>query len=870
MPHSNVRRVGSFLLWLVICTSLPLLLFTAATIWRTHEADRLREEDALRATASDVSERIDLAFESLRASLLTLADSGSVRNGDWPDAIREIRTLEARTGVTIHLFGPDGHALLPAEAATTADQAVTKAVQQAVRTDAAVLTDLLSSTAEPSVALVVPGFRTNDLTPTFAIVALPGRAWLWQLARPPNPAADKLIVTIFDQTGTVISRSIEPERTIGRTAHPALRQVMQRQRAGLIAIPQTLDGVPGIIAFRQSATTHWIAAALLPQSAFGIAQQRDLTMTVAIGALMLLGGLYAATRIAARLVQAIRALGCEDGPQVASTGVRELDELANRLRAIATERDATEASLRETDTRLRDLIGTLDLATITTREMDGTIRFWSQGCVRMYGWTAEEALGRLSHVLLRTQFPQPLQEIEATLRNKGFWIGDLVHRRKDGARIVVAAHKIFRKRTDGAPDLVMESLVDVTALREAQDSLRAVNQDLEQRVQTEIAAREAAQQRAAHNDRIQALGQLAGGIAHDFNNILQAIAGGAALIARHPRDPDMVGRFIGIISDAAARGASITRRILLLARRGDLKPEPIDAAALLIDVRDVFAFTLGAAIKVELEIPTALPPLLADRAQLETALVNLATNARDAMPNGGLLRMIASRDAVPASTATHPADLAAGDYIRLTVSDTGTGMNAATLARIGEPFFTTKGVGKGTGLGLSMVKGFAEQSGGGFTIESEPGRGTLATIWLPVHDAPSGRACGAQQEVSGSVQILLVDDDPLVRGSVTEQLEDLGHKVLSASGGTDALAILRARKAIDLMITDLSMPDMNGLALIQEAREMRPQMPAILLTGYASEAVAMTRNNKAQPNYTLIRKPASTAVLKARIGELLN
>ncbi|HEX2942105.1 MAG TPA: ATP-binding protein [Rhodopila sp.] len=846
-----------------------MLLFTAATIWRTHEADRLREQDALQAIATSKAERIDLAFESLRASLLTLADSGSVRNGDWHDAQREIQTLNARTGVTVHLFGPDGRSLDPQDDAV-AGSAVTLAIQKALRTHAAVLTNLLSTTGgEPSVALAVPGFKSDDPNPSFAIVARPGRTWLWQLTRPSDQAPAGLIITVFDQNGIVISRSIEPERFVGHPAHSALRQVMRHQPDGLLTVP-TLDGVPGIAAFRQSEATGWTAAAIMPQRAFSMVLERDLAATIALGAAMLLGGLYAASRIAARLVRAIRSLGRHDGALPQPSGVRELDELAAHLHTIALARDATEASLLATDARLRDLIATLDLATIMTREMDGTIRFWSQGCERMYGWTAEEALGRLSHVLLRTQFPRSLAEIEATLREDGEWTGDLVHRRKDGERIVVAVHKVLRKKTDGSPDLVLEGLVDVTALRDAQDRLRAVNQDLEQRVQSEIAAREAAQQRAAHNDRIQALGQLAGGIAHDFNNILQAIAGAAALIARHPRDAEMVGRFIGIISDAATRGASITRRILLLARRGDLKPEPIAVGTLLTDVRDVLAFTLGAAIKIELDVAPALPPLAADRAQLETALVNLATNARDAMPNGGLLRMTAAEDTIAVHLGGQMADLAQGAYIRLSVSDTGIGMNAATLARIGEPFFTTKGVGKGTGLGLSMVKGFAEQSGGGFGIESEPGRGTVATIWLPVSNAPMVRTYNGGPAVRGIARILLVDDDPLVRDSVTEQLEDLGHKVLSASGGTDALAILRARQAVDLMITDLAMPGMNGLALIREAREVLPQLPAILLTGYPSRAVAMSRDSEVKPDYTLIRKPASTAVLKARIGELLH
>jgi CheY-like chemotaxis protein len=207
--------------------------------------------------------------------------------------------------------------------------------------------------------------------------------------------------------------------------------------------------------------------------------------------------------------------------------------------------------------------------------------------------------------------------------------------------------------------------------------------------------------------------------------------------------------------------------------------------------------------------------------------------------------------------------------VQLSVADTGTGMSKAALTHAGEPFFTTKEVGKGTGLGLPMVKGFAEQSGGAFAIDSELGRGTVASIWLPAAEAGAVVTHDPLVSTRAAAQILLVDDDRQVRASVTRQLEDLGHKVLAASGGTDALAILRAREAIDLMITDLAMPDMNGLALIQEAREARPRLPAILLTGHSHEATAMTRDTQASPDFMLIRKPATTAELKASISELL-
>jgi CheY-like chemotaxis protein len=312
--------------------------------------------------------------------------------------------------------------------------------------------------------------------------------------------------------------------------------------------------------------------------------------------------------------------------------------------------------------------------------------------------------------------------------------------------------------------------------------------------------------------------------------------------------------------------------MLVLARRGDLKAEPVEAEPLLDGMREVFIHTLGPAIDVRVAVAPNLPPLLADKAQLETALVNLGTNARDAMPDGGTLRLMAALDVADPKVKPHPAGLPSGVYVRISVNDDGTGMTSATLARIGEPFFTTKDVGKGTGLGLSMVKGFAEQSGGGLVIESATGAGTTATLWLPgVMDETRPRSPQPADEGPSRLtgRILLVDDDDLVRDTLMEQLQELGHKVLAASCGTNALAILRAREAVDLMITDLSMPGMDGLMLIKEAQGLRPSLHAILLTGYAGDAVALESRGVARNAYTLMCKPATTASLSARVTALL-
>lgn len=398
------------------------------------------------------------------------------------------------------------------------------------------------------------------------------------------------------------------------------------------------------------------------------------------------------------------------------------------------------------------------------------------------------------------------------------------------------------------------------------------------RTYTDITARKAneaalmaARTRAAHAERMQVLGQLAGGIAHDFNNILQAVQGGASLIVKRAADPDSVGRFGRMILDVTERGTSITRRLLAFARRGELRAEPVEVADLLAGLRDVLSHTLGSPVAVGLRLADDLPPLLADKGQLETVLVNLATNARDAMPDGGTLTFIATDEVLERGVGP-TADLQPGRYVGITVCDTGTGMDETTLARAQEPFFSTKPAGQGTGLGLSMAKGFAEQSGGALWIESAPGRGTSVHLWLPattrtVSDGESRLAGSAGADAAKC--ILVVDDEAMVRETLAMSLRDAGYRVLIAANGQDALEIIDSECGIDVLVTDLSMPGMDGLALIRNARTHDPDLPAILLTGYAGHGAQLAVGGSLNGAFTLMRKPVTEAQLIDRIEALL-
>ena len=383
-------------------------------------------------------------------------------------------------------------------------------------------------------------------------------------------------------------------------------------------------------------------------------------------------------------------------------------------------------------------------------------------------------------------------------------------------------------------------------LRQSELRLQQTNDQLERRVEertaqlqhahdellAHIAERARTEEQLRHMQKMESIGQLTGGVAHDFNNLLTAVLGNLELLRKRlPADP-AIERLIDGATQGAQRGASLTQRLLAFARRQALEPRPTDLAELVRGMGDLLRRSLGPSIAIDFDLPAGLPPALADHNQIELALLNLAVNARDAMPDGGTLAV-----ALSVELADDARDLALGRYVRLTVSDTGRGMDRQTLARAIEPFFSTKEVGKGTGLGLSMIHGLALQLKGALRLHSEPGRGTRAELWLPVANGQVVTvAAESATDVNVSqrhVTLLFVDDDFLISLSTAALLEDLGHTVIKAPSGTAALDVLKSGKPIDLMITDYAMPGMTGLQLAEAARRLRPDLPILLATGYA-------------------------------------
>jgi PAS domain S-box-containing protein len=376
-------------------------------------------------------------------------------------------------------------------------------------------------------------------------------------------------------------------------------------------------------------------------------------------------------------------------------------------------------------------------------------------------------------------------------------------------------------------------IYDVTAAKQQEAALRELNDTLETRVQEELATRQQAEDALRQAQKMEAVGQLTGGIAHDFNNLLMAISSSLILLKKRiPQDPQL-HRMIENALQGTQRGAALTQRMLAFARRQDLKPEPVDIAALVDGMKVLLEHTLGPAWTLRLEFPDGLPAVVADANQLEMAILNLSVNARDAMPNGGDIRITAEHLNVPEYSTS---GLAAGQYLKVSVIDQGAGMDLATLERATEPFFTTKGVGKGTGLGLSMIDGLAKQLGGTFTLTSSVGTGTTASLWLPASDedaaVPALSSAVAEDGSIRPLKILAVDDDALILMNTVDLLMDLGHDVLEANSGECAIALLKEHPDVELLITDQAMPNMTGTQLAEHAIKINPNLAIILATGY--------------------------------------
>jgi PAS domain S-box-containing protein len=463
---------------------------------------------------------------------------------------------------------------------------------------------------------------------------------------------------------------------------------------------------------------------------------------------------------------------------------------------------------------------------------------WVNGSVdHVLGYRHSELLGKKLDILLEPDNPLLHALVEKSADKKRDIAISVVGRYKNGksGHFEISLGHWRANHRDFVTTIwrdVTERVAADAALRDARDALQKSNEELESRVEERTREREIALRQLHESQKMESIGQLTGGVAHDFNNLLAVVLGSLSLLKKAvPNDP-RVSRLLDRAIQGAERGATLTARLLAFARRQELKVEFVALQRLIPEMLDFLRHSVGPNILIHAEISPEVCAVEVDANQLELALINLAVNARDAMPQGGSLT-IACHNEENGKKIGLPEDT----LVCITVTDTGEGMSETTLARAQEPFFTTKGVGKGTGLGLSMVQGFAAQSGGAMRIRSEPSKGTSVAIWLPL--AKEGaRMADAEipptlpNEVR-SLRVLLVDDDILVSMGAADMLLDLGHSVTEAQSGLHALKLLETDLPFDVVVTDYAMPGMNGFELAQRIRDRDPKLPVVLATGYA-------------------------------------
>jgi PAS domain S-box-containing protein len=482
-----------------------------------------------------------------------------------------------------------------------------------------------------------------------------------------------------------------------------------------------------------------------------------------------------------------------------------LAALFDRRFASMAEREA--AALRKSEDLFRALYRRTPLP-LHALDLQGRIEDVSDAWLDLLGYGREEVVGRHLTDFMTEESADRRKTIDwpTLLATGGTLAREYELRTKTGQLLsVVSTSRVERDLRTG-DDRVVGGLVDLTARKQAERAL-------------------------VQSQKMEAIGQLTGGVAHDFNNLLAVVLGNLELLQKRLPPEPRTQRMISNALEGARRGASLTQRMLSFARKQDMRVEPVAVSSLISSMTDLLQGSIGQHIPIETRIRDDLPPALVDPNQLELALINLAVNARDAMPSGGSITIAVSQRSIMEETA----EVGRGDYISISLTDTGTGMSAETLSRAREPFFTTKGVGKGTGLGLSMVHGFAAQSGGAFLLTSQLGQGTTAEILLPVAreafvDKPTDRP--APSEPKRTLSILAVDDDALVLMNTVEMLMDYGHQVSSAMSGHEAIGMITTLGPFDLLVTDQAMPGMLGIELCRRVRELQPAMPIVIATGY--------------------------------------
>ena len=867
---------------------LCMQVFNEAALRQARQAD-VREQ-ALRE-ARGVSAELDRIVAGMRNALVATAEFPAVKAGDPTGCASLLVSVNARLSFLqeMELIGADGRSRCDSHGAVSGrDRSGEISVGLARARGAFAVGGYVMDgrTGRPSLSMAYP---LNGAAEEGAVlVADIDLGWLQEQITAHGLPEDSS-VSVADRQGVLLLRLPQMDR-VGQQINPAFAWARSASKAGVYEGVSS-DGVRRIVGYLpQDATSRDLFVSV------GFSTERAYAASDAAatrGYLLIVGGLLMALALAAwmtrgtitrPLLAILNTIGrWQAGDTAARVALKMPHSEFGRIAfAINSLLDAVASAQTHLHARLAELDAVYDAAPVGLGFIDRDLRYVTVNAhlAEITGLPEGEHRGKLVRALL----PEVADRIKPGLRQA------LSGASGPPVEVVRCAHGGL-----GAPTRLMVSyqpavapdgqvigailaIQDVTVLRRAeaalQETLQRANAELERRVaertrqlEAEVREREATQAQLQQAQKMEVVGQLTGGVAHDFNNLLTAIIGNLELAGMRAHERPDLQRLLQGAMRAAERGAALTQRMLAFGRRQYLRFQPVAIPAVLDGMADLMARTIGPQVEIQVDFPSDLPRARADLNQIELVLLNLLVNARDAMPDGGVVVITAAVEQVTNSRA-HPASLRPGSYVRIAVRDSGSGMDEQTRVHAFEPFFTTKPVGKGSGLGLSMVHGVAVQSGGGAAIESVPGNGTTVILWFPCADAEEQTPVETRSPcfawAGGGGRVLVVDDDADVLSFAAACLEEAGYKVTRAAGGEDALTMLDQADQ-DLLIADLGMPGMSGLQLAAAARERWPALRVLIATGYADT----TNSSIGDQQLPVLGKPFKAAELVARVADLL-
>jgi PAS domain S-box-containing protein len=850
------RTIRSSLILLVLGAIAPFVILFVLGVDRAAESRREDAEHQALIYARVVAAQVDTYVDGLQRMFLALGESLSTDPAASEANHRLLAAIKANLPehvAEIEAIAADG-TWLGSASGMRQENADRRAFFAALRKPGTVASVVAPSPATGDLTLIIATAVHRQSDQADIVLSASSRLLSFGTLIDPGNLSPGSVITLLDENGVVLARTLASEAFVGKdiSSVPAVRRALDSKEGAGEAL--SADGVMRLSGYTTTRSAPWLVYVGLPVMEAFTARREEVVLGIAGGAIALAAAVAMAWLLGRRIARPLQQL-TTDAKDLAAGDLAhrsavgpngEIGHLAEAFNSMAADLALRAARLRKSEERYRQVVEHM-LEAIWIHD-SGRIVFANSYAAQIFGATTpSEIIGQ--SIITRVH---PDDRERAAARTRAVEQG----------RIAPLSELRFVK-LDGSTIMLEVRAAPIDY--EGRPCVMAVARDITQRRQAEHQLQQA--------QKMEAVGQLTGGVAHDFNNLLTVIMGNLGIAADRVDANPIASEAIGAALAGAKRGQALTHRLLAFSRRQTLQPHAFDLNQLVAGMRDLLHRTLGENIEIEISLRRGLWMAIADHNQVENSLLNLAINARDAMPAGGRLTIETSNSRLDATYAAGNVEVTPGDYVMLAVSDTGTGMTPGVLERAFEPFFTTKEVGKGTGLGLSMVYGFAKQSGGHVKIYSEVGHGTTIRLYLP--RAAAGEVTTFEAAATpapmprGQEKVLVVEDDPAVRRVVVTQLAELGYHVLEAEDGQKALTMITNGVAIDLLFTDVVMPGgLSGRQLAAAAKAHLPALKVLYTSGYTENSIV--HQGRLDPGVYLLSKPYQKPDLAQKLREVLD